>query len=382
MTVEDSSEGSDHQSDKLTSNWKHKSSHPKDLIIGDINEGIHTRSKRREESSAVALVSEIEPKSIEEALSDESWIEAIQEELRQFSINDVWELTPKPKGKSIIGAKWVFRNKMNEKGKVIRNKARLVAKRYTQEEGIDYDETYAPVARLEAIRLLLAFACYKNFRLFQMDVKSTFLNGFIREEVYVEQPPGFEDLRKPDSIFRLKKALYCLKQAPRAWYDRLSKVLIENGFVKGKVDTTLFIERESKCFLLVQIYVDDIIFGSSNESLCKKFSKTMQDEFEMSMMGEFTFFLGLQVKQLKEGTFIHQEKYANDIVKKFGLDNCKKAEIPMSSSVIKMKKERKLTKSYTGVSSVHFFILLLLDLIFCLVFAFVPDFKQTLKNHI
>lgn len=202
---------SNKERDHQPGNWKHKSSHPKDLIIGELNEGIRTRSKRHEESSAVALISEIEPKSIEEALSDESWIEAMQEELRQFNINDVWELTSKPKGKTVIGTKWVFRNKMNEKGKVVRNKARLVAKGYTQEEGIDYDETYAPVARLEAIRLLLAFACYKNFRLFQMDVKSAFLNGFIHEEVYVEQPPGFEDPKKPDSVFRLKKALYGLK---------------------------------------------------------------------------------------------------------------------------------------------------------------------------
>lgn len=170
----------------------------------------------------------------------------------------------------------------------------------------------------------------------------------------MEQPPGFEDPRKPNSVYRLKKALYGLKQAPRAWYERLSNFLTQNGFVKGKVDTTLFIKKEGKDFLLVQIYVDDIIFGSPNESLCKKFSRCMQDEFEMSMMGELNFFMRLQVKQSKEGIFIHQEKYAKDLIKKFGLENCKKTETPMSSSSKLDKDEegktmdQKLYKSIIG----------------------------------
>ncbi|XP_056165597.1 uncharacterized protein LOC130137693 [Syzygium oleosum] len=170
----------------------------------------------------------------------------MQEELQQFRINKVWELVPRPKNHPVIGTKWVFRNKLDDKGKVTRNKARLVAKGYSQEEGIDYDETYAPVARLEAIRLLLAYACFHNFKLFQMDVKSAFLNGYIKEEVYVEQSPGFEEPRKTDYVYRLKKALYGLKQAPRAWYERLSNFLLQNDFTKGKVDTTLFVKRKSK----------------------------------------------------------------------------------------------------------------------------------------
>src|SRR5262249_35187840 len=142
-------------------------------------------------------------------------------------------------GKSIVGTKWVFKNKMDESGKVVRNKARLVAKGYSQEEGIDYDETYAPVARLEAIRLMLAYACFKDFKVYQMDVKSAFLNGFIKEEVFVEQPLGFEDPFKPDYVFKLNKALYGLKQAPRAWYERLTSFLVSKGFQRGSVDTTL-----------------------------------------------------------------------------------------------------------------------------------------------
>jgi hypothetical protein len=221
---------------------------------------------------------------------------------------------------------------MDEFGTVVRNKARLVAQGYNQEEGIDYEETFAPVARLEAIRLLLAFSCHLNFKLFQMDVKSAFLNGYLNETVFVEQPPGFVDFEFPNHVFKLSKALYGLKQAPRAWYDRLSSFLSEKGFRRGKIDSTLFIKNTDSDILLVQIYVDDIIFGSTNELLCKEFSESMQNEFEMSMMGELNFFLGLQIKQCKEGIFICQEKYLNDLLKKFGLMKAKAISTPMATS--------------------------------------------------
>ncbi|GKB64507.1 retrovirus-related pol polyprotein from transposon TNT 1-94 [Tanacetum coccineum] len=172
------------------------------------------------ESKSHPLENVIEPKNINEALKDESWVIAMQEELNQFISNDVWELVPNPKDMTIIGTKWVFRNKLDENGVVSRNKARLVAQGYNQQEGIDYDETYAPVARLESIRILLAYACALDFKLFQMDVKSAFLNGFINEEVYVAQPPGFIDFAKPNHVYRLKKALYGLKQAPKACGDK------------------------------------------------------------------------------------------------------------------------------------------------------------------
>ncbi|MCH82973.1 copia-type pol polyprotein [Trifolium medium] len=256
----------------------------------------------------------------------------MQEELNQFERNCVWELVPKPKDNLVIGTKWVFRNKLDENGVIIRNKARLVAKGYNQQEGIDFDETYAPVARLEAIRMLLAFSCIMDFKLFQMDVKSAFLNGYIQEEVYVDQPPGFTNFEFPNHVYKLKKALYGLKQAPRAWYDRLSKFLLENNFERGKVDTTLFIKKSKHDILLVQIYVDDIIFGATNESLCKDFSNIMQSEFEMSMMGELRYFLGLQIHQSKEGIFINQSKYCKELLKKFGMQNAKEISTPMSTS--------------------------------------------------
>src|SRR4051812_31642403 len=166
-----------------------------------------------------------------------------------------------------------------------------------------------------------------------MDVKSAFLNGYIKEKVYVEQPPGFEHETLNNHVYKLKRALYGLKQAPRAWYDRLKTFLIQSGFVIGKVDTTLFIKTIDKDILVIQIYVDDIIFGSTNENLCKKFSETMKKKFEMSHMGELNYFLGLQIKQLNNGFFINQSKYAKELLKCFGMENsgCKKT--PMGTSI-------------------------------------------------
>ncbi|WJZ90882.1 hypothetical protein VitviT2T_009997 [Vitis vinifera] len=320
-------------SQDLPKDWKFVINHPQDQIIGNPSSGVRTRSSLRNICNNLAFISQIEPKNIKDAIVDENWMIAMQEELNQFERSEVWELVPRPSNQSVIGTKWVFRNKMDENGIIVRNKARLVAQGYNQEEGIDYEETFAPVARLEAIRMLLAFACFKDFILYQMDVKSAFLNGFINEEVYVEQPPGFQSFNFPNHVFKLKKALYGLKQAPRAWYERLSKFLLKKGFKMGKIDTTLFIKTKEKDMLLVQIYVDDIIFGATNDSLCEDFSKCMHSEFEMSMMGELNYFLGLQIKQLKEGTFINQAKYIKDLLKRFNMEEAKVMKTPMSSSI-------------------------------------------------
>ncbi|GJW94300.1 putative ribonuclease H-like domain-containing protein [Tanacetum coccineum] len=202
---------------------------------------------------------------------------------------------------------------------------------YTQEEGIDYDEVFAPVARIEAIRLFLAYASFKDFVVYQMDVKSAFLYGKIEEEVYVCQPPGFEDPDFPDRVYKVEKALYGLHQAPRAWYETLSTYLLENEFQRGQIDKTLFIKRDQGNILIVQVYVDDIIFGSTKKKLCTEFEKMMHKKFQMSSMGELTFFLGLQVKQKEDGIFISQDKYVTEILKKFGFSDVKTASTPMET---------------------------------------------------
>nr|GEW62108.1 retrovirus-related Pol polyprotein from transposon TNT 1-94 [Tanacetum cinerariifolium] len=263
--------------------------HPVTQIIGDLSSDTQIRK----------------PKRVNQALKDPSWIEAMQEELLQFKMQKVWVLVDLPDGKGAIG--------------------------HTQEEGIDYEEVFAPVARIEAIKLFLAYASFMGFMVYQMDVKSAFLYGTIKEEVYVYQPPGFEDPYYPDKVYKVVKALYGLHQDPRAWYETLANYLLENGFQRGKIDQTLFIKRQKGGILLVQIYVDNIIFCSTNKDLCKAFEKLMKDKFQMSSMGELTFFLGLQVKQNPDGIFISQDKYVTEILRKFRLTDGKSASTPIDT---------------------------------------------------
>ncbi|KAK2385434.1 putative mitochondrial protein [Trifolium repens] len=230
----------------------------------------------------------------------------------------------------------------DEKGVITRNKARMVAQGYTQVEGLDFEETFAPVARLESIRLLLGVACILKFKLYQMDVKSAFLNGYLHEEVYVEQPKGFTDPVYPNHVYKLKKALYGLKQAPRAWYERLTQFLVGQGYRKGGSDQTLFVKQVKGKFMIAQIYVDDIVFGGMSNTMVQHFVQQMQSEFEMSLVGELTYFLGLQIKQMEDTIFICQSKYARNIVRKFGLDNASHKRTPAPTHL-------KLTKDEQGV---------------------------------
>ncbi|GJW30262.1 ribonuclease H-like domain-containing protein, partial [Tanacetum coccineum] len=330
--------------------------HPQSQIIGKSTAGVQTRRKLQDSTSNqhqallsfiykqnrtnhkdqqtclfACFLSQEEPKKVSQALADESWVEAMQEELLQFKLQEVWVLCDLPEGKRVIGTKWVFRNKRDERGTIIKNKARLVAQGYRQEEGVDYDEVFAPVARIEAIRLFLAFASFMGFIVYQMDVKSAFLYGNITEEVYVKQPPGFEDPAHPNKVYRVVKALYGLHQAPRAWYERLSTFLLKHGYRRGAIDKTLFIKKDRRDIMLVQVYVDDIIFGSTKSSMVKDFEDLMQKEFKMSSMGELTFFLGLQVKQSNGGIFLSQDKYVKDILNKFDFRTIKPASTPIEA---------------------------------------------------
>ncbi|GJU94985.1 retrovirus-related pol polyprotein from transposon TNT 1-94 [Tanacetum coccineum] len=230
----------------------------------------------------IDFLSKIEPKKVSEVLKHPGWIDAMKEELNRFYRNKVWTLVPLPCGKIAICSKWVFKNKKDKHGTTTKNKARLVPQGYSQEEGFDYDKTFAPVARMEAIRIFLAFATYINFKVYQMDVKSGFLNGKLKEEVYVKQPPGFESSEFPDYVCKLDKALYGLKQAPKACYK-----------------------------------------------LCKQFEKLMTKKFKMSMMGELTYFLGLQIKQDDKGILIGQEQYTRNLLKKYEVSDSSSVKTPM-----------------------------------------------------
>ncbi|GKE30910.1 retrovirus-related pol polyprotein from transposon TNT 1-94 [Tanacetum coccineum] len=236
-------------------------------------------------------------------MADSAWIEATQEEIHQFERLNVQELVDRP----------------------------LCKNGYNQKERIDFEESFAPVARLEAVRLFIAYAVHKSFLVYQMDVKTTFLNEPLKEEVYVNKPDGFVDPHHPDKVYHLKKALYGLKQAPRAWYDELFSFLVSKGFSKGSIDPTLFITKHGEDILLVQIYVDDIIFGSTNPKLSKRFGKLMHSKFDMSMMGELKFFLGIQIHQSPRGIFINQAKYAQEILKKHGMTSCDSIGTPMAT---------------------------------------------------
>ncbi|GJV67861.1 putative ribonuclease H-like domain-containing protein, partial [Tanacetum coccineum] len=337
--------------------------HPQSLIIGDHTSAVQTRSKVNKtttgESAFISYIhdqqrdnhtdfqhclfacflSQVEPRSVAQALEDPSWVDAMQEEMQQFKFQNVWVLVDLPEGKYAIGTKWILKNKRDARGIVVRNKARLVAQGHRQEEGIDYDEVFAPVARIEAIRLFLAFASYMGFMVYQMDVKSAFLYGRIDEEVYVTQPKGFVDPQHPKKVYKVVKALYGLHQAPRAWYATLSTFLLKHGYRRGTIDKTLFLKKHKRDIILVQVYVDDIIFGSTKKAWCDEFEALMKGEFEMSAMGELTFFLGLQVQQRPDGIFISQDKYVQEILKKFDLESVRTATTPYEAPKPKSKNE-------------------------------------------
>ncbi|GJR64835.1 retrovirus-related pol polyprotein from transposon TNT 1-94 [Tanacetum coccineum] len=256
---------------------------------------------------------------------------AMQEELHQFDRLQVWELVDKPFGKNVIKLKWLWKNKKDEDQTVIRNKARLIAKGYAQEEGTDMQTSQENGLNQTNTDTRTDIVQKSRKSSSMMDVKTAFLNGPLKEEVYVAQPDGFVDPDHPDKVYRLRKALYGLKQAPRAWYDELSKFLISKGFTKGIIDPTLFTIKYGEDILLVQIYVDDIIFGSTNPKFSKRFEKLMHGRFEMSLMGEMKFFLGLQIHQSPRGIFINQAKYTLEILKKHGMEKGQSIGTPMAT---------------------------------------------------
>ncbi|CAL8176707.1 unnamed protein product [Prunus armeniaca] len=266
----------------------------------------------------------------EETAQDKAWIKAMEEKLSMIDKNGTWELVDRPSDKQVIGVKWVFRTKLNLDGSVQKNKARLVAKGYVQKPGIDYNETFAQVARFDTIRTLIALAAQRTWKLYQLDVKSVFLNGKLQEKVYVDQLEGFVLDGKEDKVYRFHKALYGLKHAPRAWYGEIDNYLIQCGFEKSLSEATLYTKtRGDKEILIVSIYVDNIVYTGSNEEMLKEFKEDMQVKYEMTDLGLLHHFLGMGVIQTDSSIFIHQRKYAASLLDKFALKECKSVSIPL-----------------------------------------------------
>lgn len=290
---------------------------------------LHDLYDSTSEVHLVCLLADAENISFEEAVRDKKWKNAMDEEIKAIDRNNTWKLMELPEGCQPIGVKWVFKKKMNAQGEIERYKARLVAKGYKQKAGIDYDEVYAPVARMETIRLLISQAAQFRWPIFQMDVKSAFLNGVLEEEVYIEQPPGYMKIGEEKKVLKLKKALYGLKQAPRAWNTRIDTYFKESGFKQCPYEHALYTKKSGGNVLFVALYVDDLIFMGNNDEIIEKFKDTMTREFEMTDLGLMKFFLGLEVRQGETGIFVSQETYAKEILKKYKMADCNPVSTPM-----------------------------------------------------
>jgi len=248
------------------------------------------------------------------------------EKMSMIKKNKTWELVDKPKNRKVIGVKWVFRTKLNADSSINKYKARLVVKGYAQIFGVDYSDTFAPVSRLDTIRLVLTIAAQKGWKIFQLDVKPAFLNGVLEEEIYVEQPEGFVKHGEEDKVY----LLYGLKQAPRAWYSRINDHLLSIGFTKSLSEFTLYVKDKGNSFLIVSLYVDDLLVTGDDTKLIDEFKQEMMQAFEMTDLGLMTYFLGIEIKQGENEVFICQRKYAKEILRKFQMDECKVVSTPMN----------------------------------------------------
>jgi hypothetical protein len=270
-----------------------------------------------------------EPTSFQEAKQEAAWRNAMADEINSIEENNAWKLTDLPAGHRPIGLKWVFKLKRDARGVIVKHKARLVAKGYVQQAGVDFDEVYAPVARLDSVRLLLALATQENWMVHHMDVKSAFLNGDLKEEVYVVQPPGFVIQGQEHKVYKLSKALYGLRQAPRAWNTKLDATLKGLGFSQSPLEHGLYARGVGDTRLLIGVYVDDLIIIGGCSKEINSFKKQMQAEFSMSDLGPLSFYLGLEVHQKDGRITLSQGAYAARIVERAGLTGCNPCATPM-----------------------------------------------------
>jgi len=290
----------------------------------------------------LALSVDSDPISFEDAVKNVKWRQAMNSKIEVIERNNTWELTELPNGSKVIGVKWVYKTKLNEKGEVDKYKARLVAKGYSQKYVVDYAKVFAPVARLDTIRVVISLAAQKGWMIYQLDVKFAFLNGELNEEVFATQPPGYEKTGHEYKVYKLKKALYGLKQAPRAWYSYIETYFLSAGFTKCPYKHTLFIKTTGGgTALFVCLYFDDLIFTGNDAAMFKDFKQPMMSEFEMTDLGKMKYFLGIEVLQKLDGVFIGQRKYAQEVLDRFKMDQCN----PVKNPVVP---EHKLSKDEDG----------------------------------
>ncbi|XP_059590835.1 retrovirus-related Pol polyprotein from transposon RE1 isoform X1 [Vitis vinifera] len=272
------------------------------------------------------------PNTIQEALKISEWKKAVQDEIDALEKNGTWTITDLPVGKRPVGCKWIFTIKYKADGSVERFKARLVARGFTQSYGIDYQETFAPVAKLNTIRILLSLAVNQDWCLQQLDIKNAFLNGDLEEEVYMEIPPGFEESMAKNQVCKLQKSLYGLKQSPRAWFDRFTKAVLKLGYKQGQADHTLFVKKShARKLAILIVYVDDIILSGNDMGELQNLKKYLSEEFEVKDLGNLKYFLGMEVARSRKGIVVSQRKYILDLLKETGMLGCKPIETPMDS---------------------------------------------------
>jgi hypothetical protein len=289
-----------------------------------------------------ALFSDCDPTVFEDAVKNSKWQKAMDDEIAAIERNNTWELTDIPKGHKTIGVNWVYKTTLKENGEVDKYKARLVAKGYKQEFGIDYKEVFALVARLDTIRLVLSIAAQNSWPVYQLDVKSTFLHGGLKEEVYIDQPLGYMKQGHENQVYKLKKALYGLKQAPRAWYSRIDEYFAKEGFLKCPYEHTFYIKAGANGkILIVCLYVDDLIYVSNDGVMLADFKTSMMNEFDMSDLGLMHYVLGIEVVQSSAGIFISQKKYVLEILDRFHMKDCNPVLTPSEPGL-------KLTRFGTG----------------------------------
>ncbi|MCH80809.1 copia-type polyprotein [Trifolium medium] len=280
-----------------------------------------------------ALLADSEPVNFKDALKSNVWRKAMEEELKSIEKNQTWKLVDLPDKKAKIDVKWVFKVKLNPDGTISKHKARLVARGFLQKHGIDYNEVFAPVARIETVRLVVALACKNRWKMYHLDVKSAFLNGPLDEEVYVAQPPGFEIKGKEKLVYKLYKALYGLKQAPRAWNKRIDQFLIQIGFKKCTVEFGVYVQSlNNEDLVIICLYVDDLLITGSQKPEIEKLKGKLKAEFEMTDLGKLSFFLGMEFVEVLNGIVMHQQKYISELLDKFEMTECKPISNPSDTN--------------------------------------------------